>query len=153
MKILKTREVKTPTRGTEKSAGLDFYIPEGAFHYLNDNKICTLRPRGSIRIPSGIKAKIPKGFALIAMNKSGVSLMGLQVGACVIDEDYQGEISLHVFNYTDEDITIQEGQKLMQMLLVPVLYDKIEVVESEEELFQGEVTERGSGGFGSTGLK
>ncbi len=147
MKILKTRDVKTPTRGTDKSAGLDFYVPNDfpGTHYLATSQ--------SINIPSGIKANIPEGYALIVMNKSGVALKkGLQVGACVVDEDYQGEIHLHVTNIGDEVAEIKPGEKLVQMLLIPVLYAEVEEVHKEEDLFDAE-TERGSGGFGSTGTK
>ena len=148
MKILKVRDVKTPTRGTEKSAGIDFYIPNDfpGTHWL--------APGQDINIPSGVHVKVPEGFALIAMNKSGVATKKhLQVGACVIDEDYQGEVHLHVINVGTEVVTISPGEKLVQMLLTPVSYAGIEVVGSKEELYSGEVTERGEGGFGSTGTK
>lgn len=143
MKIYKTKDVKTPARGTGRSAGIDFYIPEGFGSYI-------VPPGGDVLIASGIKARVPEGYALIAMNKSGIALKGLQVGACVVDEDYQGEIHLHVRNISRGLITIQEGEKLVQMLLVPVFYDSVELVGSEQELFP-ETTERGEGGFGSTG--
>jgi dUTP pyrophosphatase len=147
MKILKTRDVKTPTRGTAQSAGLDFYVPNDfpGTHYLATSQ--------SLNIPSGIKANVPEGYALIVMNKSGVALKkGLQVGACVIDEDYQGEIHLHVTNVGDEVAEIKPGEKLVQMLLIPVLYAEVEEVHKEEDLFDVE-TERGAGGFGSTGTE
>lgn len=147
MKILKIRTVKTPHRGTPGSAGIDFFVPEEVGLQL-------IAPGKSAFIASGIKAKVPKGFALIAMNKSGVALKGLQVGACVVDEDYQGEIHLHVTNISaDMYVKIDPGMKLLQMLLVPISLEGIEEVGSEEELFEGEETERGSGGFGSTGIK
>lgn len=145
MNIAKVKDVKTPTRGTSGSAGLDFYVPNDKMYEI------TLEPGESTNIPSGIKANIPKGFALIAMNKSGVATkQGLQVGACVIDEDYQGEIHLHVVNIGTSATTIQPGQKLVQMLLIPVLYEEVHEV-AVSELFY-EVSQRGDGGFGSTGL-
>lgn len=145
MNIAKVKNVKTPTRGTPGSAGLDFYVPENPEYQI------TLGPGESANIPSGIKANIPKGFALVAMNKSGVATkQGLQVGACVIDEDYQGEIHLHVVNISNSVTTVQPGQKLVQMLLIPVRYEEV-VVVAESELFH-EVSQRGEGGFGSTGL-
>lgn len=143
MKILKTRNVKTPTRGTQQSAGIDFYIPE-------DFKAMTLSPNEDLLIPSGIKVKVPRGYALIAFNKSGISVKSkLQVGACVIDEDYQGEVHLHVFNYSNTPIPLFPGQKLVQYLLIRVPYVDIELVNSENELFPNK-TERKDGGFGST---
>lgn len=147
MKIVKIRKVKTPTRGTDRSAGLDFYIPDDIF----PSEGFVLTAGRSYNIPSGIKAKIPEGYALIAFNKSGVALKkGLQVGACVVDEDYQGEIHLHVRNTSLTWCTLENGEKLIQFLLVPILYEDVEVMDEEKDLFP-EITGRGSGGFGSTG--
>lgn len=147
MKIYKTRNVKTPTRGTEGSAGLDFYVP---YDFPGTH---SLIPGMSVNIPSGIKLKVPHGYALIFKNKSGVALKkGLQVGACVVDEDYQGEVHLHVRNIGTDVVWIDPGDKLVQALLVPVSCEGIEEVGSLEELFP-EKTDRGEGGFGSTGTK
>ena len=147
MKIYKTRTVKTPQRGTSRSAGLDFFVPD-------DFKHVWLDLGEAVNIPSGIKAKVPEGYMLIAQNKSGVAVKkGLQVGACVIDEDYQGEIHLHVRNISNKIQVISPGEKLVQMVLVPVSYEDVEIVSSLKELYEGKVSERGSGGFGSTGTK
>lgn len=146
MKIAKIRDVKTPTRGTPLSAGLDFFVPNDfpGEHFLV--------PGDAINIPSGIKVKVPHGYALVFKNKSGVAVKrGLQVGACVVDEDYQGEIHLHVRNITMDLQSIKPGEKLVQAILVPVLYEDCEVV-GEKELYE-EKTERGEGGFGSTGTE
>lgn len=144
MKIVKVRNVKTPTRGTSLSAGLDFYIPE-------DFQTKQVWPGESINIPSGIKAQIPWGCALIMFNKSGIATKyQLQVGACVVDEDYQGEIHLHVINVGKEIVILEPGMKLIQGLVMPIVNEGVEVLESEDELFP-QSTERGQGGFGSTG--
>jgi dUTP pyrophosphatase len=146
MKIAITRTVRKPSRGTQGSAGLDFYVPEDAFPFGE----IRLDPGQSVNIPSGVTAKVPKGYALIAFNKSGIALRrGLQVGACVVDEDYQGEIHLHVTNVSYEPTTVFSGQKLVQFLLVPISYESIEVVKIDELFSEG--SERGTGGFGSTG--
>lgn len=147
MKILKVRDVKTPTRGTSKSAGIDLYIP-------NDFKTTTLQPNESIFIPSGIKVKIPDNRALVAFNKSGIaSKKNLLIGACVIDEDYMGEIHIDLKNVGTEPQTLHPGDKIIQLLTLQVEYDEPELVDSEQELFEGIITERGEGGFGSTGNK
>lgn len=146
MKIAKVRSVKTPARGTKLSAGLDFFVPDD----LPEEII--LQPGDSANIPSGIHAKIPHGYALIAFNKSGIATKkDLIVGACVVDEDYQGEMHLHVMNVGKKPQAIIPGQKLVQMVLVPVSYDTCEEC-SLDELYP-EKSERGEGGFGSTGLK
>lgn len=158
MKITKIREVKTPTRGTECSAGLDFYVPKGFTARLTSGT--------DILVPSGIRAEVPHGYALIAMNRSSVATstdamrrVGLTpkvntpkgtlvVGACVVDEDYQGEIYIHLINVGRSIEVIHPGMKVAQFVLTPVSYEGVEVVD-EEELFN-QATERGKGGFGST---
>jgi dUTP pyrophosphatase len=147
MKILKVRDVKTPNRGTPQSAGLDFYIP-------NDYPKTVLLPNQSVLIPSGIKANVPAGFALIAFNKSGIAVKKqLLVGACVIDEDYMGEIHIDLKNVGTDTVELNPGDKVIQILCVPIEYVEVEEVSNILELFNGEVTERGTGGFGSTGTK
>ncbi len=147
MKLLKIRDVKTPNRGTEKSAGIDFFIP-------NDYPSTEIHPGKSVLIPSGIKANIPEGCAFIAYNKSGVATKkNLIVGASVVDEDYQGEIHIHLTNVGTESTSIHPGDKIIQLLVMPVFYEPVEVVDSVEELYDGKTTDRGEGGFGSTGVK
>jgi len=81
----------------------------------------------------------------------GVALSkGLQVGACVVDEDYQGEIHIHLTNTSNDTCNVWLGEKIVQFLLLPVSYEGVEVCKSENDLYGGEVTERGEGGFGST---
>lgn len=161
---MKVRDVKTPDRGTSQSAGIDFYIPE-------DFKQKMLFPHCDVLIPSGIVAKVPTGYMLMGADKSGVAVSEdgyidvdlsnrkrkpfrspLIIGAKIVDEDYQGEIHLHVINAGNECIRLEAGMKIAQFILVPVFYDSVEIVESRDELFTEE-TVRGSGGFGSTGSK
>ena len=159
MKIAKVRDVKTPERGTEKSAGLDFFVP-------NDFNEVILAPQCDLLIPSGIKAKLPKGYMLMAADKSGIVTSYqaavkagrkpkptaydsiITLGAKIVDEDYQGEIHIHLVNVGNVPVIIKPGMKIAQFILVPVSYDNIEVVP-EEQLFL-EITKRGDGGFGST---
>ena len=147
LKVSKVRPVKTPTRGTPGSAGIDFYVPDN----YPDN-LCSIQPGERFFIPSGIKANVPSGYALIAMNKSGIALKkDLMVGACVVDSDYQGEIHLHLINTGKHTASIQPGNKLVQFLLVPIDHGPIEEV-SETSLYE-DISSRGSGGFGSTGVQ
>lgn len=137
MKIVKVRNVKTPTRGTGLSAGLDFYIPE-------DFEAKQIWPGESINIPSGIKAQIPRGCALVMFSKSGAATKRqLRVGDCVVDEDYQGEIHLHVLNVGRKAIILKPGMELAQGLVIPTLYVGVEVIESE---LSPQPTERGHAG-------
>lgn len=155
MRIQKIRDVKTPERGTKKSAGLDFFIPndwqpKGTIY----SKTKFLISGESILIPSGIRVDIPKGYALIAHDKSSVCTeLGLKVGASVIDEDYQGELHLHIMNVNSHrTIELYNGMKLVQFLLIPVAIPTLELIGPEEVLFKNE-TKRGKKGFGSTDEK
>lgn len=142
MKISKCRAVKTPSRGTSQSAGIDFYVPE-------DFTTSVLQPGESVLIPSGIKVQVPNGYMLTAFNKSGVATkQGLSIGACVVDEDYEGEIHLHLINTSNFNTLIEPGKKIAQFILIPVNYENVEVVEELES----RNTQRGAGGFGSTGV-
>lgn len=161
MKILRTRDVKMPQRGTPESAGIDIFIPNNGSFYVKDgndliliDESLTLKPGMSVLIPSGVKANVPEGRALIAFNKSGVAAKkNLVIGACVIDEDYQGEIHIDIKNVGKTDQVISAGDKITQLVCLPVDYVSIEEAKSEDECFGGVLTERGAGGFGSTGTK
>ena len=147
VKFFKTRSVKLPTRGTPTSAGIDFYIPE-------DFQPTTIPPHGDVLIPAGLKVRIPSGYALVANNKSGVATKKkLVFGASVIDEDYQGEIHLHLVNTSSNPVEINPGDKIIQFLLEKQEYASIEESSSEEELYHNLESIRGTGGFGSTGEK
>lgn len=159
MNIAKVRNVRTPERGTDKSAGIDFFIPESFVER-------TLAPQRDILIPSGIKANVPEGYMLMAADKSGVVTSKyavvtsgrkpkptafnsvLVLGAKIVDEDYQGEIHIHLVNVGNEHVLLKPGMKIAQFILVPVSYENVNVVD-EKDLF-AEESERGAGGFGST---
>ncbi|HPM21247.1 MAG TPA: hypothetical protein PLY35_08355 [Thermotogota bacterium] len=164
MKYFLSRNVKEPARGTDKSAGIDFFVP--AFN--NDNfiidleeknkNICImndkilLKPGERVLIPSGVYVKIPEDYCLIAFNKSGVaSKKGLDVLSCLVDADYMGEIHLSLVNTSDENVYIYENEKIIQFVLVPTIYNTPIKVESKDELYKNLKSNRGEGGFGSTG--
>ena len=161
MKLFKVRNVKTPTRGSTYSAGIDLYVPDEIIvrregKYVNFGKKVEIPKGGSVLIASGIKADVPNNCALIAFNKSGVAASkGLSVGGCVVDADYLGEIHIHLNNVGATKQIINAGEKIVQMLCIPIQYEPIDIVESEEECFKEklETSERGSGGFGSTGTE
>ena len=159
IKFAKVKDVKSPVRGTSASAGLDFFIP-------NDFEPHELLPGEDVLIPSGIKVCVPKGYMLMAANKSGVVTSknacincgrpaekspfttSIIVGAAIIDEDYQGEIHIHLINAGIEPAEIKPGMKIAQFILVPVLYASPEEVSTAQ--LYSEKSERGEGGFGST---
>lgn len=159
MRFSKVRDVKNPEYGTLGSAGIDFFVP-------NDLKEHHLLPGEDLLIPSGIKMEIPKGYMLMGADKSGVATSSIAclragrkpkadafpssvvIGAKIIDEDYQGEIHIHVINVGLNVIYIKPGMKIAQFILVPVTHALLEEVP-ENELFNFETT-RGDGAFGST---
>ena len=144
MEIVRTKPVKLPTKN-DGDAGYDFYLPT---HWNNGEKYL-IRPQEDVLIPLGVKVNVPAGHALIAFNKSGVcTKQQLQVGACVVDESYTGEIHAHMINYSSKYIFIQPGQKIVQFILIPYKSPAIKEVSSFKK-----DTNRGTEGFGSTGLK
>lgn len=129
---------------TQGSAGVD--LPAMIHEPL------TIHPGERVKIGGGFKIHIrphpgQRVMAVIAP-RSGLGSKGLVVGNTigVIDEDYQGEVGLTLFNSGKDAITIQPADRILQMLFVPVLQASFQVVESFSSS-----TERGEGGFGHTG--
>lgn len=159
IRYVKVRPVKSPSRGTAFSAGIDFFVP-------NDFQESIVRPNEDILIPSGLIMEIPEHCALLGVDKSGIASSRVAkercgmveknanlpsaviVGAKLIDADYPGEIHIHLINVAQVPIVIQPGQKIAQFMLVPVFYDNPIEVSAEEMHIVG--SER-VGGFGSTG--
>jgi dUTP pyrophosphatase len=143
-------DVRTPSYGTNGSAGIDFYPP---FSWFQEDMDRTEIPAHSdIMIPSGFKCKLPLGTALIAFNKSGIAAKkGLIIGACVIDEDYEGEFKIHLINTGNIPVTINLNQKIAQFLVLKYERPQITVGKITHRHVYDHVNEaRGSGGFGST---
>lgn len=170
LRYCKTRDVKSPNRGTPGSAGIDFYVPfgidedtmnekcdiTGCFPEMTfeDNKlmqIC-LKPGESVMIPSGIKMKVPDGNALAFMNKSGqAAKKQLDRLAELVDSDYEGEVHLNIVNNGNSVQYIKAGDKLIQGVILPINFAEPEEVSTVEELFANSDSLRKTGGFGSTG--
>lgn len=142
IKIKKTREnAKLPTRGTKGSAGMDLYA-------CIDSPV-TLKHGELAIIPTGIAVALPdESCAAFIYARSG---LGVKHGVClsngvgVIDSDYRGEISVGLCNVSSQDYTIMPFERIAQMVIAPVFLPEFEECDSLDE------TERGSGGFGSTG--
>ena len=107
----------------------------------------------AIKIPSGVRVKIPDGYCLIGFNKSGVAAKhNLVIGACVVDENYTGEFHIHLFNIGDKISVIKPDQKIIQFVMLKPNYTEIKEVFNEKDIFKKEDhLERGYGAFGSTG--
>lgn len=176
-RFIKVRNVKTPHRGNDGDAGIDFFIPEDLqmedFQKANANvensdqvyvitlddgivDTITLTPHSRIIIPSGIRGLLePEHSMLQVNNKSGVSTKkGLIFTAEVVDSTYTGEIHLCVANITSNEVTLKRGNKLVQLIHIPVYLTEPE--EISEESFKSEAStwsSRGAGWQGSTGNK
>lgn len=144
LKFTKVRDVKSPQRANPYDAGIDFFIP-------NDIDEIELFPGQSVLIPSGIKVDVPKGYALIAFNKSGIATKySLIVGACVVDHGYQGEVHIHMLNVGEKCVKLRRGMKIVQFILLPIMTITPKEVPIDE-MYTNIVGNRGDGGFGSTG--
>ena len=132
----------TPTRGTPESAGLDLYS-------ANDYVII---PQERMLIKTDISIKIPKGYyGRIADRSSMAWKKGAHVIAGVIDSDYRGPVGVVLYNLSKTDIiNIKQGERIAQLVITPI--NSIELHEVSNEDFHSTETERGEGGFGSTGL-
>ena len=132
--------VVLPQRQTEGSAGYDLQacIPEPV----------TLSPGESAVFPTGLAAEIPGGFAGMIFTRSGLGVkhgVAVSNGVGVIDSDYRGELHVGLRNHSREPYTVQPGERIAQLILLPVgLASVVEVSELS-------ATQRGEGGFGSTG--
>lgn len=172
LKYTKVREVKSPTRAHDTDAGIDFFVPEDLnpavmaekFKITGcpvemdvDNgkvKSFILQPNESVLIPSGIKVKVPDGYMLQYHNKSGIaSKRGLLVGANTVDIGYEGECHIDLHNVSKVPQTISAGDKIVQGILIKIGFHMPEEVVDADTLYAGSTSERGAGGFGSSGTK
>ena len=141
MKVKILREgAKMPTRGTKVSAGLDLYA-------LIENDL-EIWPGETVKVPTGVAIALPNNTAGLIFARSGLAVKeGLAPANCVgvIDEDYRGEIIVALHNHSKTSSIIKNHDRIAQLVITPVLYEEVEEAESLSE------TERGEGGFGSTG--
>ena len=144
LKIKKLREnAVVPKRATSGSAGMDLYA-------CIDGKV-TVNPHECVKFPTGIAIALPSAdFGAFIFARSGLSVNhGLAPANCVgvVDSDYRGEITVGLVNQFEEPYTVEPGERIAQMVIMPVSLMETEECDSLDE------TERGAGGFGSTGKK
>ena len=138
-KFVKLREnAHIPTTGSEKAAGYDLYASDGTY----------IMPGQTRLIPTGLAIQPPEGFCAKIYARSGLATKrGLRPANCVgiCDEDYTGEYMVALHNDSLEMQTIEDGERRAQLVFEPYYHvDFVEVNELDK-------TERGAGGFGSTG--
>jgi dUTP pyrophosphatase len=130
-------ESKLPTKATDGSIGHDLYahtVSKGAYY---------------IEYGTGIAIQPPEGYYAIIVPRSSISNRGLSLANSlgIIDPDFIGELKLRFYEIDSKYDHYEVGEKIGQLILLPIIPINIEIVDSLKE------TERGSGGFGSTGQK
>ena len=137
-----SKNVTLPRYETEDSSGLDLAA--------NIDQQIKILPGKSEIIPTGLAVAIPKNFEIQIRPRSGLAAKN-QVSVLntpgTIDADYRGEIKVILINLSDKVFIVEKGLRIAQMVVCPVI--KV----SLKEVTNLEITERGSGGFGSTGIK
>lgn len=124
-----------PVRAHEPDAGADLFSPVEV----------TVYPGESVVIDTGVHMAIPYGYAGLLVSKSGLNVKHGILSTGLVDAGYTGSIRVKLYNHGHEAYTVSEGDKISQIVILPVMLCGFRQVESLDE------TERADGGFGSTG--
>lgn len=145
VKVVNKSHHPLPSYKTEGSCGMDLRA--------NLEEAKTLKPLERAMIPTGLFFEIPKGIEGQVRARSGLSLkkgITLINGIGTIDSDYRGELGILIVNLSDETVTIEDGDRIAQIVFMAYEVAHWVQVESLDELSE---TERGEGGFGHTGIR
>lgn len=141
IKIKKLRDTATiPTRGSEQAAGYDLYA--------DVQEPVVIKPHQTEKVGTGLAFEIPEGYFGAIFARSGLAAkQSLRPANCVgvCDSDYRGEYIVALHNDSEEERVIQPKDRIAQLVVMPYLAVEFDEVEELDE------TERGAGGFGSTG--
>ncbi len=135
-----TETAKIPTKGSKEAAGYDIYA--------DTDKPVIIMPGRSYKFPTGIAMTTPEGYFGAIFARSGLAIKkGLRPCNCtaVIDRDFTGEVIVALYNDNSESVIVQAHERIAQLVLLPYLDIEIQEVDELKK------TERGDGGFGSTG--
>ena len=135
LKVMVDEGAETPTRAHDTDAGLDLYSTTSGWIFPKCRRV----------FGTGLHTAIPSGFVGFLTSKSGLMLKGI-TSRGTIDSDYRGEIKAILYNHRWLPYHVKKGQKITQLVIMPIVTPKLKVVDSLGE------SERGSNGFGSTGL-
>lgn len=135
MKVVLDPGAYMPEYEHEQDAGMDLRSPVDA----------VVLPHDSAVIDTGVHVEIPKGAVGMLKSKSGLNVNHDITSEGVIDEGYTGNICIKLYNHGGARYHIKAGDKISQLVILPVLHPELELVDSLDE------TERGDNGFGSTG--
>ena len=135
MKIMLDPGAKMPTRAHATDAGLDIYAMDTQVVPAKD----------SVIFDTGVHMELPDGTVGFLKSKSGLNVNYGITSEGVIDVGYTGSIKVKLYNHSGRDYTVKAGDKISQLVILPILTPYLELVDKLED------TERGDGGFGSTG--
>lgn len=143
IKIQKLYEdAEVPTYGSALSAGMDLYA------HLGEHEMLLIKPHETIKVGTGIAVEPPVGYFGAVFARSGLATkQGLRPANCVgvCDWDYRGEYIVALRNDSEEEREVRNGDRIAQLVFLPYITGEIKVVDELSN------TERGDGGFGSTG--
>lgn len=135
---LLNKDAKAPVRAHKRDSGIDLYATENM----------RIESHSSVLVPTGVAIQLEDGYEATVRPKSGISAKtAKRVVLGTVDTDYRGEIKVVVDNVSDNQQIIEKGKKIAQLVISPVLYPSVKIVEDFEE-----ESDRGKNGFGSTGL-
>lgn len=136
--FLRSEKATVPTKGSALAAGYDLYASEDA----------VIPAQGQGMVATDLSIIVPVGTYGRVAPRSGLAVKhGISTGAGVIDADYRGEVKIVLFNHSKKDFAIKTGDRIAQLVLEQIVNADIAVI-TQEDL---DATERGEGGFGSTG--
>ena len=140
LKVVLDPGAMMPTRAHSMDAGLDLYSTMDTVLPVQSKET-----DGSLCIDTGVHIEIPEGYVGFLKSKSGLNVKNGIQSEGVIDAGYTGSIMVKLYNHSKIPVPIKKGQKISQLVLLPIITPDLEVFDHLED------TERGSGGFGSTG--
>ena len=135
MKIVLDKGAIIPTRAPETDAGLDIYARERKL----------IRANSSAVFDTGVHVELPSGTVGMLKSKSGLNIKHGLTSEGVIDVGYTGSICVKLYNLSPKDYIVEAGDKISQLVILPIVAPNLDLVDTLEH------TERGNGGFGSTG--
>jgi dUTP pyrophosphatase len=127
-----------PKKGSQFAAGYDLYSAENVI--ISKNGVATIKTDISLQIPNNCYGRIAPRSGLASKNYIGI-------GGGVIDPDYRGNIGVIMFNHSNEDFQVLQGDRIAQLIIEQIITPELEIIDEFDDN-----TERNDKGFGSTGV-
>ena len=133
---LNYKDAIKPSRGSDEAAGYDLYVYESGLLMPNETRL----------FDTGISIRVPEGTYGRIAPRSSISKRSILVNAGVIDRDYTGPVKVMLHNLSNDNFVIEKGNRIAQLIIEKISTPEVELVDELDD------TERGNGGFGSTGI-